>query len=60
MHRAAAARMNHKSLGVYFSEGKRGRWVPRSVLVDLEPSIVDGGGHARRRRLVTLLIYHRL
>ena len=60
IHRAAAARMNRKSLDVYFSEGKRGRWVPRSVLVNLEPSVVDGGGHARRRRLLTLLIHHRL
>lgn len=41
IHSAAAARMSRRALDVYFSQGKRGRWVPRSVLVDLEPSVVD-------------------
>jgi hypothetical protein len=39
---AAAARMRRRALDVYFSQGKRGRWVPRSILIDLEPSVIDG------------------
>ena len=41
LHLTAAARVSRRALDVYFSEGKRGRWVPRSVLVDLEPSVLD-------------------
>lgn len=28
-------------MSVYFNEGSSGRYVPRSVMVDLEPGVLD-------------------
>ena len=30
-----------ENIGVFFNQGSGGRWIPRSVLVDLEPGCVD-------------------
>lgn len=33
--------MQQERLNVYFEEGASGRYVPRSVMVDLEPGVLD-------------------
>ena len=33
--------LQRERIGVYYSEGSEGRYVPRSVMVDLEPAVVD-------------------
>ena len=36
----SAARSDLDSVGTFFQNTKTGQWVPRSVFVDLEPSVI--------------------